>query len=300
MKKLLIIAFVGFFAQLIDGSLGMGFGVTSSSILLTLGLTPAIVSATIHFSEIATTAASGISHMSFANADKKLILRLAVPGSMFAFISAALVSHLHANIVKPAVALFLISIGIYILYQFAFKGKRSYTDGPPPSNKLLIPLSSVAGFLTAIGGGGWGPVNTSVLVSRRNANVRHVIGSVSVSEFFVTIAASVSFLIFLRLDQINWGLVAALSIGGVAAAPFAAWMVKVIPVEVLGIFVGGLIIFTNSNTLMNAFGADASMATIVRITVVVAWLGLLLYTLNKAGKLPNFFQKKQTHKVGKN
>lgn len=124
MKKLLIIAFVGFFAQLIDGSLGMGFGVTSSSILLTLGLTPAIVSATIHFSEIATTAASGISHMSFANADKKLILRLAVPGSMFAFIGAALVSHLHANIVKPAVALFLISIGIYILYQFAFKGKE--------------------------------------------------------------------------------------------------------------------------------------------------------------------------------
>ena len=109
----------------------MGFGVTSSSILLTLGLTPAIVSATIHFSEIATTAASGISHMSFANADKKLILRLAVPGSMFAFIGAALVSHLHAGLVKPAVALFLISIGIYILYQFAFKGKKSYSDGPP-------------------------------------------------------------------------------------------------------------------------------------------------------------------------
>ena len=130
--------------------------------------------------------------------------------------------------------------------------------------------------------------------------MRHVIGSVSVSEFFVTIAASVSFLIFLGLDQINWGLVAALSIGGVAAAPFAAWMVKAIPVEVLGIFVGGLIIFTNSNTLMSAFGADASMSTFVRITVVVAWLVLLFYTLNKAGKLPNFFQKKQTHKVGKN
>ena len=152
----------------------------------------------------------------------------------------------------------------------------------------------MAGFLTAVGGGGWGPVNTSVLVSRRNANVRHVIGSVSVSEFFVTIAASISFLIFLRLDQINWGLVAALSIGGVAAAPFAAWMVKVIPVEVLGIFVGGLIIFTNSNTLMNAFGADAGVAAVVRITVVVAWLVLLVYTLNKAGKLPNFFRKANT------
>lgn len=301
MKKLLIIAFVGFFAQLIDGSLGMGFGVTSSSILLSLGLAPAIVSATIHFSEIATTAASGVSHMSFSNADKKIILKLAVPGSMAAFIGAAVVSHLHAGLVKPVVALFLIAIGIYILIQFAFKKRqvRELRKGAQLSNKFMFPLGFVAGFLTAVGGGGWGPVNTSALLARRDINVRHVIGSVSVSEFFVTIAASISFLIFLPLHLINWGLVAALSIGGVAAAPFAAWLVKIIPVNVLGIFVGGLIIFTNSNTLMKAFGVHGDAISFVRIAIVIGWLVLLVFTLRKEGKLGHFFHKKESNEVGR-
>lgn len=301
MKKLLIIAFVGFFAQLVDGSLGMGFGVTSSSILLSLGLAPAIVSATIHFSEIATTAASGVSHMSFSNADKRLILKLAVPGSMAAFIGAAAVSHLHAGLVKPVVALFLITIGIYILVQFAFKRgqTKKLTRGSELSNKFMFPLGATAGFLTAIGGGGWGPVNTSTLLARRDINVRHVIGSVSISEFFVTIAASISFLIFLPLHLINWGLVLALSVGGVAAAPFAAWLVKIIPVNVLGIFVGGLIIFTNSNTLLNAFGAPGEAIAFVRIAVVIGWFTLLFVILRKEGKLSNFFHKKEANKVGR-
>ena len=167
MRKLTIFALVGFLAQLIDGSLGMGFGATSSSLLLTFGVAPAIASATIHFSEVATTAASGLSHLKFKNVDKSIILKLALPGAITGFIGAGVLSNLHSDFIKPFIALFLLSMGIYIIYQFVFKKQQNQQvkDGRF-SALLLVPQGAIAGFLDAIGGGGWGPVNTPLLLSR--------------------------------------------------------------------------------------------------------------------------------------
>ena len=166
MQKLTIFALVGFFAQLIDGSLGMGFGATSSSLLLSAGIAPVMASATIHISQIATTAASGISHLKFGNVDKPLMLRLALPGALTSFLGAALLSSLNGDTIKPFISLFLLTMGFYVLYQFLFKREmKNGFQNKKVSGLLSIPLGGVAGFLDSIGGGGWGPVNTPVPVS---------------------------------------------------------------------------------------------------------------------------------------
>ena len=166
MRKLFIFALAGFLAQLVDGSLGMGFGASSSSILLTYGIAPAIVSATVHFSEIATTAASGTSHWKFENVHKPTMLKLAIPGAISGFIGAGLLTQIHGDYIKPYIALFLLSMGIYILYQFLFKRNREiHTHVGKLSGFKLVPQGAIAGFLDAIGGGGWGPVNTPLLLA---------------------------------------------------------------------------------------------------------------------------------------
>ena len=254
MRKVLIFAIAGFLAQLVDGSLGMGFGASSSSILLTYGIAPAVVSATVHFSEIATTAASGTSHWRFDNVHKPTMLKLAIPGSISAFIGAGVLTFIHGDYIKPFIALFLLSMGFYILYQFLFKRAHEHHHhvGNLSSFKV-IPQGFVAGFLDAIGGGGWGPVNTPLLLSSKKIQPRYAIGTVSASEFFVTSSAALSFIIFLGVTQINWFAVIALSLGGMVAAPISAYLVKVLPINILAICVGGLIIFTNSNALLSYF-----------------------------------------------
>ncbi|MES5936220.1 sulfite exporter TauE/SafE family protein [Mammaliicoccus lentus] len=298
MRKLTIFAIVGFLAQLIDGSLGMGFGATSSSLLLTFGIAPAIASATIHFSEVATTAASGLSHLKFENVDKSIILKLALPGAITGFIGAAVLSNLHSEFIKPFIAIFLLSMGIYIIYQFVFKKqKNNELNEGKLSGFLLVPQGAIAGFLDAIGGGGWGPVNTPLLLSRNKIEPRYVIGTVSTSEFFVTISTSLGFIIFLGGSQINIALVAALALGGVVAAPFAAWLVKTLPVYILAVCVGGLIIFTNSNLLLNAFVDSAVTITIVKIGIIIVWAGLVLFTLYQHQKFPFNIQTQKSSKV---
>ena len=171
MHKLFIFALAGFLAQLIDGSLGMGFGASSSSILLTFGVAPAIASATIHFSEIATTAASGTSHLKFENVHKPTLIKLAIPGAITAFIGAAFLSNIHSDLIKPFIAVFLLSMGLYILYQFLFKRNQQLSDEINPdkgSRFSMIPQGLVAGFLDSVGGGGWGPVNTPLLLASKN------------------------------------------------------------------------------------------------------------------------------------
>ncbi|KXA36308.1 hypothetical protein HMPREF3225_02283 [Staphylococcus lugdunensis] len=195
MKKLLIFALAGFLAQLVDGSLGMGFGASSSSILLTYGITPAIVSATVHFSEIATTAASGTSHWKFDNVHRSTMLKLAIPGAIFGFLGAAFLTHIHSSVIKPYIAIFLLAMGFYILYQFLFRRQHeTHEHVGQLSGWKLIPQGAIAGLLDAIGGGGWGPVNTPILLSSKKIQPRYAIGTVSASEFFVTLATSLSFI----------------------------------------------------------------------------------------------------------
>lgn len=295
MRKLLIFALAGFIAQLIDGSLGMGFGASSSSILLTFGITPAIVSATVHFSEIATTAASGTSHFKFKNVHKPTMLKLAIPGAVAAFVGAAFLSHIKGDHIKPFIALFLLSMGFYILYQFLFK--RNHTtftqENSKISNFVIIPQGAIAGLLDAIGGGGWGPVNTPLLLSSKKLEPRYAIGTVSASEFFVTLSASVSFIIFLGWSQINWFLVIALSIGGMLAAPISAYLVRILPVNILAICVSGLIIFTNSNALLKYVVADDTVANMIRVGIIISIISLIIYFISKNRKPEMSLQKNE-------
>lgn len=297
MRKVLIFAIAGFLAQLVDGSLGMGFGASSSSILLTYGIAPAVVSATVHFSEIATTAASGTSHWKFENVHKPTMLKLAIPGSISAFIGAGVLTFIHGNYIKPFIALFLLSMGFYILYQFLFKRTHEHhTHVGDLSSFKVIPQGAIAGFLDAIGGGGWGPVNTPLLLSSKKIQPRYAIGTVSASEFFVTSSAAVSFIIFLGLTQINWFAVIALSVGGMLAAPISAYLVKILPINILAICVGGLIIFTNSNALLSYFIKDTTISNTVRCIILAAIIVLLIVQVIRNKKLSFSYKKSRVKK----
>lgn len=284
MQKIIIFALAGFLAELVDGSLGMGYGASASSILLTFGITPAIASATVHFSEILTTAAAGTSHLKFNNVDKPSVLKLAMPGSIAAFVGAMFLSNVNGDFIKPFISSFLLLLGIYIIYQFLFKTTKKQnldTGTKNISNIVLVPQAAIAGFLDSIGGGGWGPVNTPLLLSSKKIEPRYVIGTVSASEFFVTISSSLGFLIFLNWASINWLLVIVLAIGGVIAAPISAWLVKSLPINILAIGVGGLIVYTNISSLTSIFTHNSTTIITIKIIVVITWLSLVLTTFLK-------------------
>jgi len=280
MPYLLLFTLVGFFAQIIDGSLGMAFGAASSSLLLMFGIAPVIVSATIHFAEIFTTAASGASHWKFGNVDKSLLLRLSIPGGIAAFVGAALLSNINGALVRPIIAIFLFIMGIYIVYLFLFRPSKQKKETKHTLPTIfLIPLGFVAGLFDSIGGGGWGTVNTPLLLSKKGAVPRKVIGTVSASEFVVTISASLGFLIFFGWSQINWFWVGAFALGGVLAAPIAAWLVKVIPTKMLGVIVGSLIVLTNGNILLRTFVTDDGLKLIF-YTGLLLLLGVAVYFIS--------------------
>ncbi len=279
MQRLLLLAVVGFAAQLVDGSLGMGYGVTSTSLLLIAGLTPAMASASVHLAELGTNVASGASHWRLGNVDWKLVGRLGVPGAIGALAGATVLSQLSTAAAKPVMALILGSLGMYILLRYAFKPPATASARTSPHTaRFLVPLGLVGGFVDATGGGGWGPVSTTSLLSAGKTAPRTVIGSVDTSEFLVSLAASIGFVINLGLAGIEWGIVLALLIGGLAAAPLAAWLVSRIPARIMGVAVGGLIIMTNLKTLFDATGLSGEQLTVAFTGFTAAWLALTAWT----------------------
>lgn len=281
MQKLLILSLIGFAAQLIDGSLGMAYGVTSTSLLLIFGIAPAVASASVHFAEVVTTAASGASHIRFGNVDKETVLRLIVPGSIGAFLGACFLSLIPGHFIKPFISVFLFSLGVYILYRFVFQIKRRVLPKQGKRKKILTPLGFVAGFLDATGGGGWGPLATPVLLSRNDIEPRKVIGSVDTSEFAIAVSATLGFMISLGWAEVNWYWVGALMIGGVFAAPLAAWIVRSIPQILLGVLVGGMILITNAKNVMDSVHLVESFQNIIYVCLVLGWLILFLYAFRK-------------------
>jgi uncharacterized membrane protein YfcA len=272
MKKLVTFVIVGFIAQLIDGSLGMAYGVTSTTLLLTFGIAPAVASASVHLAEVVTTAASGVSHLKFGNVDRDMLRKLIIPGSLGAFVGACFLSHLPGEFIKPYVSVFLLSLGIYIMYRFLFlqpSPKRAEANQSP---KQLTPLGFLAGFLDATGGGGWGPIATPILLAKQGTEARKVIGTVDTSEFAVAISATCGFLLSLGWEQVNWFWVGTLMLGGVVAAPIAAWLVKTIPSHLLGVLVGGLIILTNVRTLLHAWSIASHWHLFVYAMIVLVWV----------------------------
>ena len=248
MRTIVLLALVGLAAQLVDGSLGMAYGVTSTTLLLAIGTNPAAASATVHLAEIGTTLASGISHWRFGNVDWKV----GVPGAIGAFIGARFLSDLPTDVAKPVMSLILLALGIYLLVRFTLKGLRTDRGHLPLRKRFLAPLGLVAGFVDATGGGGWGPVGTPALLASGRLEPRKVVGSIDTSEFLVALAASLTFLFTLGSQGIDFSWVLALLIGGLIAAPIAAWLVRKVPGRVLGSAVGGVIVLTNTRTILRS------------------------------------------------
>ena len=257
MRRLVLLALVGLAAQLVDGSLGMGYGVTSATLLVAAGIGPAAASAAIHFSELGTTLVSGLSHHALGNTDWRTVGVLALPGFVGAFAGATLLVNLDADVAIPVVASILIVLGTYVTYRYL--APRRLQFGPRPDARFLAPLGLFAGAVDTVGGGGWGPVGTSTLLASGRLEPRKVVGSVDTAEFVVAVGGSLGFLVGLGAHGIEWAYVLALMVGGVVAAPIAALLVRHLPARVLGVAAGGLIVLTNLQTL--ADWADASGVT---------------------------------------
>jgi hypothetical protein len=280
-RKLIVLGFVGLLAQLIDGSLGMAYGVTSSTLLLAAGVAPAAASAAVHFSELGTSLVSGASHHKFGNVDWRTVSILAVPGFVGAFLGATLLSNMDAAIAKPVVAVILLSLGFYVVYRFLRLGGARPTFKGRPSVAFLAPMGLVAGTLDAVGGGGWGPVGTTSLLSSGRLEPRKVVGSIDTSEFVVAVGASLGFLFGLGSAGINWGYAGALLVGGVIAAPIAAWLVRHLAARVLGTAAGGLIILTNSKTLLEAVGVPGVGVAVTAAVVFVLWVSAIVWAVKQ-------------------
>ncbi|SFL72041.1 sulfite exporter TauE/SafE family protein [Geodermatophilus ruber] len=258
MKTLVLLALVGFGAQLVDGSLGMAYGVTSTTLLLAIGTNPAAASATIHLAEIGTTLASGLAHWKFGNVDWKVVAKIGVPGAIGAFLGANVLSNLSTETAAPVMSLILLSLGVYLLIRFTLRGVDRRHLGKPMRKRFLGPLGLVAGFVDATGGGGWGPVGTPAILASGRMEPRKVIGSIDTSEFLVALAASLGFLVALGTQGIDLIWVLGLLAGGLVAAPIAAWLVRHVPPRMLGSLVGGVIVLTNTRTLLRSDWIDAS------------------------------------------
>ena len=281
MRKLLVLGFVGLLAQLIDGSLGMAYGVTSSTLLLAAGIAPAAASAAVHFSEIGTSLVSGFSHHKLGNVDWKTVSILALPGFVGAFAGATFLASLPADTAKPWVAAILLGLGIYVIYRFLVLGGRRPSFKARPGAKFLVPMGLVGGTLDSIGGGGWGPVGTTTLLSSGRLEPRKVVGSIDTSEFVVAAGGSLGFLIALGSEGILWSYALALLAGGVIAAPVAAWLVKHLAARVLGVAAGGLIVLTNSKTIAEAFGLAGVQVGILCGALAVAWVAGIVWAVNQ-------------------
>jgi uncharacterized membrane protein YfcA len=236
---------IGFIAQTVDGALGMAYGVTSNSFLLSIGAPPAAASGAVHVAEIFTTAASGVSHIRFKNVDKSLLKKIVFPGVIGGVLGVLLITSVDGQLLKPIVATYLLLMGIIIL----LKAYKPIKEKSPDDLKHLNKLALGGGFLDAVGGGGWGPIVTSSLIGQGN-NPRKTIGTVNTAEFFVALATGISF-IFLGAIE-HWALVFGLVIGGLFAAPLAAFLSSRFNTRVLLIIVG-LLISTLSLITLKSF-----------------------------------------------
>jgi len=275
---LVVLGIVGLVAQLVDGALGMAYGVTSTTLLLAVGLTPALASTVVHISETGTTLASGISHWRFGNVDWSKVLWLAIPGAIGAVLGTYVLSSvLDAAVAEPIVAIFLFLLGGYVLFRFAFNGTANVVNNLPIPRTFLSPLGLVAGFLDAVGGGGWGPISTPTLLSSGRMEPRKVVGTVDTSEFIVAFSASIGFFVFLSYAGVPWGVVGALLIGGLIAAPIAAWVVRHLNARVLGTAVGGFILLVNAKTFLEAVGFNPELNIIVYVAILAIWITALYF-----------------------
>ena len=308
MVLLLIVLAVGFAAQLIDGSLGMGFGVLSMSLLLAAGVLPAVASATVHIAKIFTAVASGAAHWRFGNVDGRVFLLLGIPGAVGGYLGAVVLSNLSLAAARPYVSIVLLVLGVVILSRFlhgrrqrriaaeaAANGSASadepaLADGPAVEAELarrrpawlLAPLGLIGGFIDASGGGGWGPVTTSTIVASGRLSARTTIGTVNAAELLVALSASAGFLVELGGEGVRWDVTGAMLLGGVLAAIPAAWMVRHINERTLGIAVGALILLLSIDSVLTLLQPPEQLLLIFRVVGVMVTIALLALAVLRA------------------
>ena len=240
-QEFLVFFLIGVFAQLVDGTLGMGYGATSTSFLLAYGIPPVISSTGVHVAEMFTTGASAISHHKFGNINKKLVRNLLIPGVLGSVIGAYLLSDvINGDVIKPFIAVYMIVLACIIIKKALAKNIVK------KKTKKLGVLATFGGFMDAVGGGGWGPIVTSTLLGR-GRNPRYTIGSVNAAEFAVSFASGITFMLFGGIA--GWQIIIGLILGGVMAAPLAAFLVNKIKRKPMMIAVGILIIILSLKTL---------------------------------------------------
>ena len=282
-ETLLLIAVAGLAAQLVDGGLGMGFGATSSTMLIALaGLTPAAASAVVHTAELGTTLASGVAHTRFGNADWRTAFAIGIPGAIGAFLGATVLVRLSTEAARPVMSLILALIGLNLMLRFARGLTQRKMAEKPHSCGFLAGLGLFGGFVDATGGGGWGPVTTSTLLSAGRAEPRRIVGTVNTAEFLVTTAATLGFAVGMWHDLMaNLAGVLALLAGGVVAAPIGAWVVTRMNPIALGGVVGTLIVFLNLPVVLKFLGVDSGL-WVVRVLVLVLGAALSVRGVLKA------------------
>lgn len=275
MEKLIVFVLIGLGAQLVDGTLGMAFGVTATSLFIVAGSSAATASAVVHVAEVGTTLASGISHWRFGNVDWRRVLSLGLPGAIGAFTGATFLSGLDGDAARPVTSTILLCLGLWVIIRFAFLAnakRRKKTWGA----RKLAPLGLFGGLLDSTGGGGWGPVTTSTLLGAEADQPRKIIGTVSAAEFLVSLAAVLGFLPKLQEEFTQHAIpVIGLLCGGVIAAPLAAFLVGRIDPRLLGIVIGGVLVGLNIRTLFSPLVSGGVLATVLLIWAFVVAVLLL-------------------------
>jgi uncharacterized membrane protein YfcA len=269
LAAVVLVSIAGFIAQLIDGSMGMAFGIVSTSVLILLAYNPAVASAIVHLSEIVTSFMSGLAHIRAGNVDWHALWKVAIPGAIGAFFGAIFLSNIDFAAARPWTATVLTVLGLLILFRFTravIFGRKRVARA-----KWLSPLGLVGGFIDSTGGGGWGPVVTTSLTASNALSPKKAIGTTNTAEFIIALAASGGFLFGIGPNSIPWDAVFALMIGGAIAAPVAAWLVSKAPQRILGILVGNVVVMLNVRQLVVHFevGEIASGATFVSLGILL-------------------------------
>ncbi|GAB3994546.1 sulfite exporter TauE/SafE family protein [Nocardioides marmoraquaticus] len=265
-------ALAGGLAQMVDGTLGMGFGVTSATVLLALGVAPATASAATHAAKLPTTLVSGLSHWREGNVDRRVLLRVALPGAVGGFLGAVVLTSISLEAAQGWMAGLLLFFGAVILARFGFGLRLIPTPANGDSARWLSPIGLLGGFVDATGGGGWGPVVTPSLMTVTRHEPRRVVGTVNAAEFVVAVSVSTGFVLGVSHQDIPWLPVAGLITGGVIAAPIAARLAGRLPHAPMGAMVGGLVMLVNAVTIVAALGGLPGWLDAV---LIVAWLALV-------------------------
>lgn len=272
MPIIIVFAIVGGLAQFVDGSLGMGFGVTSATLLTLLGYSAVAASAGTHAAKMGTTFVSGLAHWREGNVDWRVLLMLAVPGTIGAFTGAVILTNVSMDGARIWMASILLILGISIIMRFAFG--KTLIPRMKVRTRNLWPIGLFGGFVDATGGGGWGPVATPSMMTVTSHEPKKVVGTVNAAEFAVAVAASMGFIVGAKESQVPWGAVAGLIIGGMLVAPFAARFAGRAPVHSLGTLVGGMVLISNLAVIFKLMGVPGAVGGTVVAIVAVVTIGL--------------------------